>query len=537
MVDRRQFIFSTVLGGAALATGCRGGGPANRTAEETIGVRAFELDEVPVAELTVRMVSGQMTSRSITALYLNRIASLNTAGPELRAIIETNPQALDTADALDRERRTTGPMGPLHGIPVLLKDNIDTADGMTTASGSLALESSISPRDAFLTRRLRAAGAIILGKANLSEWANFRSRESTSGWSGRGGQCRNPYMLDYNPCGSSSGSAVAVSSNLAPLAVGTETSGSIMCPSSRNGIVGVKPTVGLVSRSGIIPIAESQDTAGPMARTVADAALLLGSMTGVDPLDPATDSGDTRAESDYMQFLDTGKLAGARIGVARNFNFDSGVWDVFEDAVQVIRDAGANIVDPANVPNMNQYSVSSFEVLLYEFKSGLNRYLESLGPEAPVRTLAEIIDFNAANVERSMPYFGQDILIEAQRKGPLSEPGYLEALENNRRFSRREGIDRVMDAHDLDAVIAPTGEPAWITDHVRGDPETSSSSRPAAVAGYPAVTVPMGFLGELPVGISFFGRPWSEALLLGLAYGYEQAASHRRPPQFRQSPV
>ena len=537
MFNRRQFIVSTVLGGAAIATGCGVREPANPVAPNTRQIPDFELDELSVAELTANMESGAMTSASITELYLNRIAELDTMGPELRTVIETNPDALETARALDRERRTTRPRGPLHGIPVLLKDNINTADRMTTTAGSLALESSIPPRDAFITRQLRAAGAVILGKANLSEWANFRSRGSSSGWSARGGQCRNPYVLDYNPCGSSSGSAVAVSANLAPLAIGTETNGSIMCPSSRNGIVGVKPTVGLLSRSGIIPISESQDTAGPMTRTVADAALVLGALTGVDPNDQATSASDGRSETDYLQFLDRGRLEGARIGVARNFNFASAVWDVFEPEIQLMRDAGAEILDSADVPNMDRYGDTSFEVMLYEFKSGLNRYLESLGPDAPVKTLAEIIEFNAANPERELPYFGQDILIEAQRMGPTSEPNYVDALENNRRFSRREGIDQVMAAYNLDAIIVPTGGPAWVTDHVNGDSGTGSSSRPAAVAGYPSVTVPMGFARELPLGISFIGRAWTEPVILGLAFAYEQASSHRRPPQFLNSPV
>ena len=535
MVDRRQFILSSVLGGAGIAAGCLNRDRSPGAASDTGDIPAFELDEFSVAELSHKMVTGEMTSRSITELYLNRIARLDRAGPELRAVIETNPEALETATALDAERRTTGPRGPLHGIPVLVKDNIDTADRMTTTAGSLALEGSTPRRDAFLSGRLRTAGAVILGKSNLSEWANFRSRNSSSGWSGRGGQCRNPYLLDHNPCGSSSGPAVAVSANLAPLAIGTETNGSIVCPASRNGIVGFKPTVGLLSRSGIIPIAESQDTAGPMTRTVEDAALLLGILTGIDPRDPATSRSHGRSETDYTQFLDAGRLEGARIGVSRNFNFDSAIWNVFEREIQLIRDRGAEIVDPANVPNTNRYRDSSFEVMLYEFKSGLNRYLEALGPDAPRKSLAEIIEFNAANQEREMPYFGQDILIEAQRMGPLSDQTYIDALETNRRFSRREGIDQVMATHNLDAIIAPTGDPAWLTDHLNGDPRTGSSSGPAAVAGYPSVTVPMGFLGELPVGISFFGRAWTESLILGLAFAYEQATGHRRPPRFLKS--
>ncbi len=537
MINRRRFIVSTVLGSAAIAAGCGTEEPETDGSQNAVAVSPFQLDEFTVSGLGEQLASGQMTSVSITELYLNRIAELDTSGPELRSMIETNPEALVIADALDQERGTTGPRGPLHGIPIVLKDNIDTADQMTTAAGSLALEGSTPLRDSFLAQQLRAAGAVILGKANLSEWANFRSRDSSSGWSGRGGQCRNPYVLDHNPCGSSSGSAVAVSANLAPLAIGTETNGSIVCPASRNGIVGIKPTVGLVSRSGIIPISATQDTAGPMTRTVTDAALVLGALTGVDPRDPATNSSDGPSETDYAQFLDPGSLGGARIGVARNFDFDEAVMEVFESQIQVIRDAGAQIVDPADIPNLDRYADTRFEVMLYEFKDGLSSYLDSLGPDAPVGSLAEIIEFNSANASREMPYFGQDILIEAEAKGPLTEQAYIDALRNNLRFSQSEGIDQVMDENTLDAIIAPTGGPAWVTDHVSGDSGTGSSSTPAAVAGYPSVTVPMGFLGELPVNISFIGRAWTEPLLLGLAFAYEQATGHRRAPRFLTSLV
>ena len=465
-----------------LAAGVRE--PANPVAPNTRQIPDFELDELSVAELTANMESGAMTSASITELYLNRIAELDTMGPELRTVIETNPDALETARALDRERRTTRPRGPLHGIPVLLKDNINTADRMTTTAGSLALESSIPPRDAFITRQLRAAGAVILGKANLSEWANFRSRGSSSGWSARGGQCRNPYVLDYNPCGSQLGFCGRRLRKPRPVGHRKPKRTGPSCARLRETESSVvKPTVGLLSRSGIIPISESQDTAGPMTRTVADAALVLGALTGVDPNDQTTSASDGRSETDYLQFLDTGRLEGARIGVARNFNFDSAVWDVFEPEIQLMRDAGAEILDSADVPNMDRYGDTSFEVMLYEFKSGLNRYLKSLGPDAPVKTLAEIIEFNAANPERELPYFGQDILIEAQRMGPTSEPNYVNALENNRRFSRREGIDQVMAAYNLDAIVVPTGGPAWVTDHVNGDSGTGSSSRPAGCRG------------------------------------------------------
>ena len=537
MINRRRFLGTTIMGSAGLAAASAGCTPANRTDTESEGpdpaAPAFELDEATVADLQESMESGQRTARSITELYLGRIEALDRQGPDLGSIIETNPQALEIADQLDAERRSGGPRGPLLGIPVIIKDNIDTADQMTTTAGSLALEDSIPAQDSSVAQKLREAGAIILAKANLSEWANFRSTMSSSGWSGRGGQCRNPYALDRNPCGSSSGSAAAIAANFGALAIGTETDGSVVCPSTRNGVVGIKPTVGLVSRAGIIPISHIQDTAGPMARTLRDGAVLLGALTGVDPRDDATAASEGHSYNDYTQFLEADGLRDARIGVARSFpGFDARVVALFDEAIAAMAAGGATIVDPADVPNMDKYGDSEFEAMMYEFKANLNAYLQSLGPAAAVKSLAEIIAFNEENQDRSMPFFGQEILIDSEAKGPLTDQAYRDALTNNRRYSRREGIDAVMDEHNLDAIIAPTGNPAWMTDHVNGDQATGFSSRPAAVAGYPAITVPMGFVAGLPVGISFFGRAWSEPTLLKLSYAFEQATNHREAPRF-----
>lgn len=493
----------------------------------------FELDEVTVSELQASMESGERTARSITERHLRRIEEMDRRGPELRSIIETNPDALQIADELDAERRTDGPRGPLHGIPVAIKDNIDTRDRMTTTAGSLALEGSIPSRDSFIAERLREAGAIILAKANMSEWAYFRGYNASSGWSARGGQCRNPYALDRNPCGSSSGSGVAVSASLVPLAIGTETGGSIMCPSSINGVVGIKPTVGLWSRSGIIPISHSQDTAGPMARTVRDAAILLGPLTGVDPRDEATGASEGRAHADYTQFLDADGLEGARIGVARGFGFHPDVVALFEEAVVAMRDAGAVIVDPANLDASAWNDPLSLVLLEYEFKHDLNAYLEGLGTAAPVKSLAEVIEFNERNAELEMPYFGQERMYDAQARGPLTDAAYLEAKRTIQRNTREEGIDRLMDEHDLDAIVAPTRDLAWPTDHIVGDRiEGGSSAGPAAIAGYPDISVPMGLVEGLPAGVSFFGRAWSEPTLLRIAYAYEQATKRRRAPTF-----
>jgi len=423
-------------------------------------------------------------------------------------------------------------------VPILLKDNIGTADRMTTTAGSLALEGSIPPRDAFIAARLREAGAVILGKANLSEWANFRSTRSTSGWSGRGGQCANPYALHRNPCGSSSGSGAAVAASLAPIAIGTETDGSIVCPSSACGIVGLKPTVGLWSRSMIIPISHTQDTAGPMARTVRDAAILLGVATGVDGADPATAASAGRSHADYTQFLDPAGLRGARIGVVRaRFGFDDRVDRVMEDALTAMREAGAVIVDEVEIPNQQDLGQLEGDVLSYEFKADLNAYLGALGPSAPIRSLEDAIRFNEEHADREMPYFAQEEFIAAQARGPLTEKAYLDAVERTRRLSGPEGIDAAMDAHTLDALVAPTGGPAWVTDWINGDHFSGGSSGTAARAGYPNITVPAGFVMGLPVGISFFGRAWSEPALLRFAFAFEQATRARRPPTFRTDDV
>ncbi len=493
----------------------------------------FPLEEKTIAELQDDMANGRYTARRLVELYLERIAQLDKQGPAVNAILETNPDALAIADALDTERAQSGPRGPLHGIPLVLKDNIDTADKMQTTAGSLALSGHVAAQDAFLAARLRAAGAIILGKANLSEWANFRSSRSSSGWSSRGGQTKNPYALDRNPCGSSSGSAVAVAANFCAAAIGTETDGSIVCPSHTNGIVGLKPTLGLVSRSGVIPIAHSQDTAGPMTRTVADAAAVLGALTGIDPRDPATAESEGKSHIDYTQFLDANGLQGARIGVARNFfGYDPKVDAVIEAAIAVMSSLGAVMVDEANIDTETAVGETEIEVLLYEFKADLNAYLASLGPEAQVRTMADIIAFNEAHRDAVMPYFGQERMLAAQEKGSLLSAAYLEALATNHRLMRAEGIDKALQTHQLDAIVAPTGGPAWLTDWINGDHYGGASSTPAAVAGYPNITVPAGFIHGLPVGISFFSTAYQEPALIKLAYAFEQATKIRRAPKF-----
>ncbi|HEV2426429.1 MAG TPA: amidase [Terriglobia bacterium] len=499
---------------------------------------ASELDEISIRELQDAMKSGKYTARSIAEKYLDRIAKLDRAGhgPGVNSVIELNPDALAIAGQLDRERRERGPRGPMHGIPVLIKDNIATADRMMTTAGSLALVGSKPPRDSFVARRLRESGAVILGKTNLSEWANIRSSHSTSGWSGRGGLTRNPYALDRNACGSSSGSGAAASANFCAVAVGTETDGSVVCPSSVNGIVGIKPTVGLVSRSGIIPISHTQDTAGPMARTVEDAAILLGALAGVDPDDSATASPERRADEDYTRHLDAAGLKGARIGVARKFfGIGEAVDKLMEDALQALKSQGAILVDPADIPSLGKFGESEFEVLLYELKADLNKYLAGLGPGAPVHTLADVIAFNEKNSDREMPYFGQDTFIKAQAKGPLTDKAYLDALANDMKQSRTEGIDAVMDKFHLDALVAPTSGPAWLTDLIDGDHDSGGSSTPAAVAGYPNINVPAGLVRGLPVGISFFGRAYSEPVLIRIAYAFEQATRLRSAPRFLPS--
>jgi amidase len=497
---------------------------------------AASIEEITISEVQARLASGTTTSRQLVETYLSRIDTIDRRGPTLRSVIEINPDALAIADRLDAERRAGRVRGPLHGVPILIKDNIATGDRMLTTAGSLALAVAPAPRDAFIVERLRAAGAVLLGKTNLSEWANFRSTHSTSGWSARGGQTRNPYALDRNPSGSSSGSAVAVASNLTVAAVGTETDGSIVSPSSVNGIVGIKPTLGLVSRTGIVPIAHSQDTAGPMARTVADAAALLTVLAGPDPADAATASAP-RPPVDYTSALDPDGLRGARIGIIRNRLFGNSVAAdrLADEAIALMRRQGAVIVDPVTIPTLGQFDESELEVLLYEFKADLPRFFAWWGPDAPIRSVADVIAYNNAHPATELPYFGQEILAMADAKGPPTDRAYTAALAKNRRLAAVQGIDAAMTRHRLDALVAPTGGPAWLTDLVNGDSGTATAPAPssiAAVAGYPHVTVPMGFERGLPLGISFIGRAWSEPTLIRLAYAYEQASRSRKAPGF-----
>jgi amidase len=531
--SRRDLMKAGVAGGALAL-----GGPLLPDAAEALvkepSAARFELEEVTISELKAGLRSGDYTAVGLVEKYSARIEELNRKGPELRAVIEMNPEAHAIADALDAELKAKGPRGPLHGIPILLKDNIATADRMTTTAGSLALEGSIPGRDAFIAERLRAAGAILLGKANLSEWANFRSTRSSSGWSSRGGQCRNPYALDRNPSGSSSGSAVAAAASLCAGAVGSETDGSIVSPSSSCGIVGVKPTVGLLSRSGIIPISHSQDTAGPMCRTVADAAVLLDAMVGFDERDEATRASRGRERGDLAKILDPDGLRGARIGVFHPRSLDDNplVGRVLAEAVAAMKDRGAIIVDPVKIVINGDVGEHEYDVLLYEFKADLNRYLAELGPNTPVHSLKEAIEFNERHRDRVMPFFGQEIFLQAEAKGPLTEAAYKKALETSRRLSRKEGLDVAIATHKLDALVAPTGAPAWLIDLVNGDSPGGGSSTLPAVSGYPSVTVPAGYAFGLPVGISFTGAPWSEPTLLRLAYAFEQATKVRKAPRF-----
>jgi len=528
--SRRQFLGAGVqLGAATLAFPALAWKDAPAAAPP---VKSSELEEAKIIELQDGMKSGKFTARSLTEKYLARIQEIDRSGPGVNSVIEINPDALAIAGALDAERKSKGPRGPIHGIPFLIKDNIGTADRMMTTAGSLALSGFTPSRDAFVAQRLRESGAVLLGKTNLSEWANIRSGHSSSGWSGRGGQTRNPYALDRNPCGSSSGSGAAASASLCAAAVGTETDGSIVCPSSANGLVGIKPTLGLLSRSGIIPIAHSQDTPGPMARTVTDAAILLGALAGVDPADPATAATQGHASADYTQFLDPKGLRGARIGVVRKlFGSYESIGALMTGALDAMKREGAVLVDPVEIETLGKFDDSEFLVLLYELKADLNAYLQQW-PNAPVKSLKEVIEFNDRNRQKEMPYFGQDIFLKAEEKGPLTAKEYLDALEKNRRLAGPEGIDAVMDKNHLDALVAPTGGVPWLIDLVAGDHDTGGSSSPAAVAGYPDVTVPSGFIFGLPVGISFFGRAWSEPTLLKLAFAFEQATRFRRPPRF-----
>ena len=524
------------MGGAtallgAVASGCA---MASRPGGATARVPPFELEETTIVELQRGMASGRFSAVGLARAYLRRIQALDQGGPRLKSVIELNPDLLAIAQALDQERKTKGPRGPLHGVPILIKDNIATHDAMSTTAGSLALAGSIAPRDAFLVQRLRAAGAVLLGKTNLSEWANFRGTRSISGWSGRGGQTRNPYVLDRSPSGSSSGSASGVSANLCAASVGTETDGSIVSPASYCGVVGIKPTVGLISRSGIIPISVSQDTAGPMARTVADAAALLGAMTGTDAGDPATELAGGKSHGDYTPFLEAKALRGSRIGVARNlFKLHRRVDPVMEKALEAMRGEGAILIDPVKLPSRQDLGDAEHQVMTYEFKAGLNAYLASLGPQAPVTSLAELIEFNERNGDLEMPFFGQETLVEAQGKGPLTEAHYLEAKARCVKWSR--DLDALLDEQRLEAIVAPTGGPAHTLDLLTGDRGLGGSSNYAAVAGFPNLTVPCGEVCGLPVALSFFGRAWSEPKLIAIAYAFEQLTQARQPPRFLPS--
>lgn len=487
--------------------------------------------EPSIDQLQALMAQGRASSEALTRQALARIQRIDRGSGGLQSVIETNPDALDIARALDRERQAGHVRGPLHGIPVLVKDNVDTGDRMRTTAGSLALDGAPARDDAFIVRRLRGAGAVLLGKTNLSEWANIRSSRSSSGWSARGGQTLNPYGEGRNPCGSSSGTGTAIAADLAVAGVGTETDGSIVCPSSVAGLVGLKPTVGLVSRSGIVPISQSQDTAGPMTRSVADAAVLLNVLAGADPRDAATTG--AAIAPDYRAFLKADGLRGMRIGVARKrvTGYSASTDRLFEQALRDLQRLGAQLVDPADFGAIGEYDDEEMEVLLYELKDGLNRYLATR-PGVPVRTLADVIAFNRRNADREMPFFGQELFEKAQAKGPLADAAYLDAARKARRLAR-EGIDKPLREQRLDAIVAPTGSPAWLTDHVNGDAFQGSSSQPAAVAGYPAITVPMGQVQGLPVGLTFVGSAWSEGKLLQLAYAYEQGTRHRRAPPLR----
>ena len=531
-MNRRKFVRSGLVGGVALASVRTLAKPVDH-AETNPPPQAFELDEMTIDDLQKGMTSGKYTAQSLTQMYLGRIEAIDKSGPSVNSVIEVNPEAMTIAAARDSERRAGRLLGRLHGIPVLIKDNIATHDRMTTTAGSLALGGSIPLQDSFVAKKLRDSGAVIIGKTNLSEWANFRSSHSSSGWSARGGQTRNPYVLDRNPCGSSSGTGAAIAANLATIGVGTETDGSVVCPSNANSLVGIKPTLGLISRAGIIPIAHNQDTAGPMCRTVTDAAILLGALAGIDARDSVTRTSAGKSMTNYTRSLDVNGLKGARIGVHRKaFGFNDRVDRLMKDSIDIIKSRGATVIDPADIPSHGKFDDSELEVLLYEFKADLNAYLASLGPRAPVKSLKEIIDFNERYRDREMPFFGQDLLVKAQAKGPLTEKAYKDALAKNLRLSRKEGIDLVMNKHKLDALIAPTGGPPWPTDWVNGDHFSGGYSSASAVAGYPHVTVPAGYVFGLPVGISIFGRAWSEATLIKFAYAFEQASKARRAPQF-----
>jgi amidase len=526
-MDRREFL---VAAAAAATAGAAETTPAPPPSPPD------PVEELTLADIAAAFTDGRLTSQQLTQNYLTRIDMLDRRGPNLRSIIETNPHVLEIAAALDAERKAKGSRGPLHGVPVLIKDNVETSDPMMSTAGSLALEGWYARKDAPLVERLRAAGAVILGKSNLSEWANFRSTHSLSGWSGRGGQCRNPYAANRTPSGSSSGSAVAVSANLCAIAVGTETDGSIVSPASINGIVGLKPTVGLISRRGIAPISHSQDTAGPLTRSVRDAAVMLGILSGLDRDDPASAAVGDRFQTDYARYVDPKGLNGARLGIARKFFADNAPLNAFLDAcIGTLKGAGAVIVDPADLPLHGTMGAAEQEVMLYEFKADLNAYLRRLPPTFPVRSLAALIRFNEANKETEMPLFDQELLHQAAAKGPLTDRAYKEARAACLKATRSEGIDAVLAQHKLDAMVSLTAGPAWLIDAVNGDSDSGGCSSPAAIAGYPHITVPAGLYRGLPVGLSFFGAAFSEPTLIRLGSGFEAAAHARIPPGFSLS--
>ena len=525
--NRREFLRLGALAGAGALMPNSGNVSVKRAAVAP----PSRIEEMTIAEMQAAMAAGRLTALALVNQYLGRIEAIDSHGPELNAVIEVNPDAREIARELDAERRRDGPRGPLHGIPILLKDNIDTADRTMTAAGSLALVGDPPAQDATVASRLREAGAILLGKANLSEWANFRSFHSSSGWCGRAGQTGNPYVLDRNPCGSSSGSAAAVAASLCAAALGTETDGSVVCPSSANAVVGIKPTVGLTSRAGVVPISETQDTVGVHGRTVADAAAVLGSLVGVDPRDPATQESEGNFFTDYTQFLDPNALQGARIGVPRFsgfFGYSEETDRVIEAAIQAIRDAGATVIDPVDEDTQLLSDPAEIVVLVYEFKRDLNAYLATR-TGVPIQTLADAIAFNLAHADEELKFFLQEWFVLAEAE-PFSEADYQAALARYEEL--RQDFDSVMDQHNLDAIVAPTGSPAWPTDLINGDHFLGASSSPAATAGYPLITVPAGFTFELPVGITFMARAYSEPTLIRLAYAFEQATQARRPPQF-----
>ncbi len=536
-MKRRAFLATSIAAAAASQTSCQ---HVPATSASSSAPPDFELDEVTLADLGAGLQKGKWTSHRLVQLYLARIEAIDANGPKLGCVLALNPDAASVAGQLDRERKNGRVRGPLHGIPILLKDNIETSDQTSTTAGSLALADWRASSDAFVAARLRAAGAIILGKTNLSEWANFRSTHSTSGWSGRGGQTKNPYALDRNPSGSSSGSGAAASSSLCAAAVGTETDGSVTSPSSINGIVGIKPTVGLVSRSGIVPISVSQDTAGPMARTVRDAAILLSVMAGGsdprDPQDPATAASQGKSSTDYTRFLDPNGLRGARLGIARKFFEGNVLLDAFlNGCIDALKKAGAEVIDPADLATYGQMEAPEQQVLLYEFKDGINRYLARLPSSSPARRLQDLIAYNEKNRDREMPFFAQELFIQSEAKGPLTDAAYLKARADCVRLSRQDGIDALLAKHKLDAIVTLTSGPAWFTDHVNGDRDTGGCTTPAAVAGYPHITVPAGFYSGLPIGLSLFSTAWSEPTLIKLAYAWERQMKARRKPTFAAS--